>query len=346
MAIYEFSAFDHHERVVFCHDETTGLKAIIALHSTELGPAMGGCRMWNYANSDDALKDVLRLSRGMTYKNAMVNVPFGGGKSVIIGDPKTLKTPDLMRAYGRFVEKLGGDYICAEDVGTSPQDMEFVAEQTSHVLGRRCKSGDPSPFTAFGVFLGIQACVAYQLKRDTLAGIRVAVQGLGHVGWSLCEQLHQAGAALWVCDINPELTRKAQQQFCAQVVPLDNIYQQDVDVFAPCALGAVLNASTIVQMKAPIVAGSANNQLDTPEDDQRLAQKGILYAPDYVINAGGVINVSLEKGNYSATESRKRIKQIEQSLYAIFKRADHEKLPTGAIADIIAREHLSQIKNS
>lgn len=340
MAIFEFPQYAHHERVLFCSDETSGLQAIIAIHSTHLGPAMGGCRMWNYANSSEALTDVLRLSQGMTYKNAMVDVPFGGGKSVIIGDPKTQKTPELFRAYGRFVESLGGDYICAEDVGTSPKDMEFVAEHTSHVLGRGCTSGDPSPFTALGVFLGIKAAVTYKLKRDSLKGIRVAVQGLGHVGWHLCQQLHAAGAQLWVCDLNDTLTQKAQNDWDATVTTLDDIYQQPVDVFAPCALGAVLNSDTIPQLKAQIVAGSANNQLDTRVDDQRLADAGILYAPDYVINAGGVINVSLERKQYNPDIAREQIKQISKSLTHIFIRADQEKRPTGEVADILAREHL------
>lgn len=343
MAIFEFPQYDQHERILFCHDEKTQLKAIIAIHSTRLGPAMGGCRMWDYPNSSAALTDVLRLSRGMTYKNAMVKVPYGGGKSVIIGDPKQIKTSDLMRAYGHFVEQIQGDYICAEDVGTSPKDMEFVAEQTTHVLGRGSASGDPSPFTAFGVFVGIKAAVKQKLGRDDLQDLRVAVQGLGHVGWSLCQQLHEVGTKLWVCDIDAELVTKAQQEFNAQGVALDDIYHQDVDVFAPCALGAVLNLTTIGQLKANIVAGSANNQLETEEDDRRLAQKNILYAPDYVINAGGVINVSLENHNYSPDESKRRIHHIYDSLMYIFQRAQEENHATGEIADIIARERLQQV---
>ncbi|SEL74727.1 leucine dehydrogenase [Colwellia chukchiensis] len=340
MAVFDLVDFDNHEQVVYCSDSSTGLKAIIAVHSTALGPAAGGCRFWDYASDEAALKDVLRLSKGMTYKNAMAGLKLGGGKGVIIGDPKTLKSEALFQAFGRAVDNLNGRYYTAEDVNINTDDMAIVNQTTEFVSGLEGKSGNPAPFTALGTFLGVKAAVKFKLGKDDLTGIKVAVQGLGSVGYALCERLHAAGAELIVTDINQAALDKAATELNAKVVGLDEIYSQDVDVFSPCALGAAINDDTIAQLKASIVAGCANNQLAESRHDQVLLDKGILYAPDYVINAGGIINVALEIYGeaYCAESSTKLVENIYNTLTNVFETAAAQNKPTGLIADEMARE--------
>ncbi|TWX52285.1 Leu/Phe/Val dehydrogenase [Colwellia hornerae] len=339
MAIFDLVDFDNHEQVVYCSDDATGLKAIIAVHSTALGPAAGGCRFWDYVNDEAALTDVLRLSKGMTYKNAMAGLKLGGGKGVIIGNPRHLKSDDLFKAYGKAVNNLGGRYYTAEDVNITTGDMAIVNQVTDYVSGLEGKSGNPGPFTALGTFLGIKAAVKFKLGSDDLSGIKVAVQGLGSVGYSLCERLHAAGAKLIVTDINQEILDKAVTELDATVVSLDDIYKQDVEVFSPCALGASINDDSIAELKAVIIAGCANNQLAESRHDQVLLDKGILYAPDYVINAGGIINVALEiyPEPYCADKATSLVENIYHTLMNVFVTANEKNLPTGKVADEMAR---------
>jgi leucine dehydrogenase len=340
VAFFDLVDFDDHEQVVFCSDQSTGLKAIIAVHSTALGPGAGGCRFWDYDNDEQALTDVLRLSKGMTYKNAMAGLKLGGGKAVIIGNPKELKSTALFEAYGRAVNNIGGRYYTAEDVNITTSDMAIVNGQTEFVAGLDGKSGNPAPFTALGTFLGIKAAVKFKLGKDDLSGLKVAVQGLGSVGYDLCAKLHAAGASLIVTDINQEALDKAASEFGATIVSLDDIYHQEVDVFSPCALGASVNDNTIDLFKASIIAGCANNQLASAKHDQLLKDRGILYAPDYVINAGGIINVALEiyPEPYCEKEATKLVENIYHTLMNIFNKAANEDKPTGIVADEMARE--------
>ncbi|OYW90167.1 MAG: amino acid dehydrogenase, partial [Alishewanella sp. 32-51-5] len=270
MAVFNHPEFDQHEQVVFCSDQETGLKAIIAVHSTRLGPAVGGCRLWDYASDEDALVDVLRLSRGMTYKNAMAGLPLGGGKSVIIGNAKTIKSEALFKAFGRMVHRLGGSYYSAEDVNITTHDIMQVHQETPYVAGLEGKSGNPAPFTALGTYQGIKAAAKHQFGSADLAGKTVAVQGLGSVGFYLCEHLHKEGAKLIVTDINQDAVNRAVAQFGATAVGLNDIYGVAADIYAPCALGATINDDTIPQLKAKVVAGCANNQLKRPEHGQKL----------------------------------------------------------------------------
>ena len=344
VAVFDLVDFDNHEQVVYCSDDASGLKAIIAVHSTALGPAAGGCRFWDYASDETALKDVLRLSKGMTYKNAMAGLKLGGGKGVIIGDPKKLKSDVLFKAFGKAVNNLNGRYYTAEDVNITTGDMAIVNQSTEFVSGLEGKSGNPGPFTALGTFLGIKAAVKFKLNRDDLAGIKVAVQGLGSVGYSLCEKLHAAGAELIVTDINQATLDRAAAELNATIVGLDEIYHQDVDVFSPCALGASINDDSIAQMKAVIIAGCANNQLAEARHDKVLLEKGILYAPDYVINAGGIINVALEiyPEPYCADSATKLVENIYHTLMTVFETAASNNMPTGFIADEMARNIIAK----
>jgi leucine dehydrogenase len=328
--------FDNHEQVVFASDPKSGLKAIIAIHNTNLGPAMGGCRMWNYVNEAAAVNDVLRLSRGMTYKNAVAGLPIGGGKSVIIGNPKTDKTPALFEALGEALQRLGGRYVTAEDIGTNPTDMENVAKKTKFVAGLGA-TGDPSPFTALGCFVGAQAAVKFHLKRDSMDGLVVAVQGLGNVGYDYARRLHEAGAKLVVTDIDEKALERARTEFNAKVVAVDAIYDVEADIYAPCALGATLNPMTLSRIKAKIVAGGANNQLATDDVGDMLRQKGVLYVPDYVINSGGITKVCYEYLNKPEAEVEAHVRKIGATLMEIFERAVHEGLPTGVVADRVAQ---------
>jgi leucine dehydrogenase len=343
MAAFDDPAFDDHERVIFCRDAATGLKAIIAIHSTALGPAAGGCRLWGYASDDAALHDVLRLSQGMSYKNAMAGLKFGGGKAVIIKTPDFDGSEMLYEMFGEFVDKLNGDYITAEDVGMSVPIMQMIARRTSHVTGLPRESGqaggDPSPKTAFGVLKGIEEAARFKLGRDDLEGLRVAVQGVGNVGHHLCRHLAEAGANLIVADIDEARVQRACDDFGALAAPLDEILYQDADVLAPCALGAILDEESIPELKASIVAGGANNQLETHADGQRLSDAGILYAPDYVINAGGIINVACEyAGDVSDAEVDDLVAAIGPRLAGIFEEASASGEPTNVIADAQARE--------
>jgi leucine dehydrogenase len=336
VALFDLVDFDDHEQVVFCSDKESGLKAIIAIHSTKLGPAVGGCRLWDYASDEEAITDALRLSKGMTYKNAMAGLPMGGGKSVIIGDAKTIKSEALFKAFGQALNNVNGRYISAEDVNINTSDIAIVNTVTPFVTGTEGKSGNPSPFTALGTFLGLKAAVKYKFDRDDLIDLKVAVQGLGSVGYGLCELLHKAGAKLIVTDINQQSLAKAEKELGATIVSLEDIYDQDVDVYAPCALGATINNDTLPRLKAKIIAGCANNQLAAPHHDQALVQKGILYCPDYVINAGGIINIAFEE-DYSVEKATKKVEEIYDTLMTIFTTADKENKPTGFVADEMAR---------
>ncbi len=339
-----------HEKVSLCYDKETGLKAIVAIHDTTMGPALGGCRFWNYASEHDALFDVLRLSRGMTYKAAIAGLSLGGGKSVIIGDAKKLKSEKLFRAFGRFVESMGGIYITAEDVNVRVEDMAHVAKETKYVSGMAHGaggSGDPSPVTALGVFHGIRASVKYKMGRDHLKGLRVAVQGCGAVGRSLCQLLHEAGCKLVVTDLDPKNAEKMAKDFGATAVSLEDIIASDVDVFAPCALGAILHKESIPKLKAPIVAGASNNQLlDEKEDIKRLIERDILYAPDYVINAGGLINVAHELRGYNAEASRKDTENIYHTLLHVFTLAHEKKISTVEASNQIVEDKIRAAKVS
>jgi leucine dehydrogenase len=336
--VFSNADFDDHEQVIFASDPATGLKAIIAIHSTKLGPAVGGCRILPYPDDRAALTDVLRLSRGMTMKTAMAGLPLGGGKSVIIADPRR-KSPALLQAMGRAIEQLGGRYVTAEDVGTSAADMVEIRKGTSHVMGlpvRAGGSGDPSPSTALGCFEGIKAALRYKSGRQSVDGVRVAIQGLGHVGFNLARLLAGAGARLIVADIDAATVAKAVSAFGAEAVDPDAIYDCEAKVFAPCALGAVLNDRTLPRLRAGIVAGAANNQLATPAHGLALQQRGILYAPDYVINAGGIIQVGAEITGETKDDAAQRIRAIGDTLLTVFRVADAEEISTGDAADRIA----------
>jgi len=345
MAVFSTNDFADHEQVVFCSDEKSGLKAIIAVHNSNLGPALGGCRMWPYNTEAEAVRDVLRLSRGMTYKSAMAKLKLGGGKSVVIGNPRSDKTPALLEALARAVENLNGRYIAAEDSGTSVNDIKYMSQFTRHVAGLTEKpsdsgtrSGDPSPATAYGTFIGIKAAVKEKFGHDNLDGLKVAVQGLGNVGYDLARQLHAAGASLWVSDIHDEPLTRAADELGAHIVSAEEIFAADVDIFAPCALGAILNDKTIPQLRAQIVAGAANNQLAETRHGFELFRRGILYAPDYVINAGGIIDVYHERIGFQREALLKHIEGIYDNLMEIFARSRQEQKPTFEIADIIAEE--------
>jgi len=339
MSIFEHHEFDGHEQVVFCHDSESGLRAIIAIHNTNRGPALGGCRMWDYDSEEAALTDVLRLSKGMTYKSALAGLDLGGGKSVIIGDSRKQKSERLLRAMGVFIDSLGGRYIGAEDVGIGVPDVEIMAKETHHIAGTKAGgAGDPSPATAYGVFVGIKAAVKHNLGREDLNGIRVAVQGVGAVGYHLCQYLHREGAKLVVTDISAKAVDRAKTEFGADIVGLDEIYGTNVDVFAPCALGAAINDETLPQLKSSIVAGSANNQLAEPRHGLMLAEKGILYAPDYVINAGGVIHISHEGAAYDHDAAFAHVGRIHETLLEIFALSQQDGTPTSEAADRIAEQ--------
>lgn len=343
MTYFESKDFDNHEKVIFCCDPDTGLRAIIAIHDLTCGPAVGGTRMWDYANSDDAISDVLRLSRGMTYKNAMADLKMGGGKAVIIGNSRTQKTEALLRRFAQFVETLGGEYFAAEDVGISLDDVGIMMQETNHVAGIPGKSGDPSPFTALGIAEGIKAAVKNKLGRTDLEGTKISVQGVGGVGMYLCQHLHAAGAQIFAADINHESLTRAADEYGATIVPTDDIYIQDVDVYAPCALGATINDATIKLITAPIIAGGANNQLARDRHGDMLHEKGVLYAPDYVINAGGIINISFEH-DYCADSATAKVKKIGETLEEVFARSEAENKPTNIIADEIARQKIAAKK--
>jgi leucine dehydrogenase len=347
MAVFSDPAFDNHERVLFCRDAATGLNAIIAIHSTVLGPAAGGCRLWHYSDDSAALHDVLRLSQGMSYKNAMAGLKFGGGKAVIIKTPDFEGSDALYERFGKFVDTLGGDYITAEDVGMSVRIMQTISRQTRFVSGLPSDSGraggDPSPKTAWGVFCGIEAAVRAKLGRGDVGGLKVAVQGVGNVGYHLCRYLHEAGASLIVSDIDAARVQRACDEFGSKPVPLGEILYQDVDIISPCALGAVFDEKSIPRIQAKIIAGGANNQLRTDADGARLAEVGILYAPDYVINGGGIINVACEYyGDVDDDGVMELVTAIGPRLAGIFDEAASSGEPTNVIADRQARKIIAE----
>ncbi|RKY86827.1 leucine dehydrogenase [candidate division KSB1 bacterium] len=348
MVVFDEIDMRGHEQVVFCRDYTSGLKAIIAIHNTVLGPALGGTRMWNFKSEEDALKDVLRLSRGMTYKAAAAGLNLGGGKAVIIGDPKKDKSELLFRAFGRFVESLGGRYITAEDVGTSVEDMEYVRMETDYVTGIPVEfggSGDPSPVTALGTFHGMKACVEEVFGTDSLKDITVAVQGVGHVGYYLCELLHKEGAKITVTDIDADKVKKVVDEFGAKSVKPDEIYDVDAEIFSPSALGGIINKDTIPKFKFKIIAGAANNQLAIEKvDGPALVEKNILYAPDYVINAGGLINVYNELEGYNREKALNQAKSIYNILKKIFQISKEENIPTYEASNRLAERRIESLR--
>ncbi len=321
-------------------DEKTGLCALIAIHSTKRGPALGGCRLMEYDSTAEAIRDVLRLARGMSYKAAISNLAFGGGKAVII-KPKEIKDrTTLFEAFGRFVDELGGRYITAIDSGTDMLDMDVINTQTSYVTTISKHNGNPAPFTATGVLVGIQAAVKFKLNKTTLENIHVAIQGAGHVGYLLAKELKALGARITMCDKSSENLQRCVDEFQVQTVAVDEIYEVNCDVFSPCAVGGILTEKTIPRLKTSIVAGSANNQLGEPQDGRLLHERGILYAPDYLINAGGLIHAYAEYYNNSHAEAEQHILRIGDQLLTIFERAAHEKKPTSEIVDAIAAERL------
>ena len=345
MSVFEHSEFDGHEHVAFYQDKMSGLKAIIAVHNSNLGSALGGCRMWPYSNDDEALRDVLRLSKGMTYKAAMAGLKQGGGKAVIIGDPRTEKTSDKLLAMGDFIDSLSGKYISAEDSGLTVNDLKLMRKQTVHVSGIHAKyhinsepsDGNPAPSTAYGVYVGLKTTVGHAMSSE-LKGVKVAIQGLGHVGMRLAKQLHKQGAILYVTDIHSENIEKAVNEFSAIAVSPQDIYDLDVDVFAPCAMGAILDAKNIAKLKVKVIAGAANNQLAKEEFGQLLVDKGILYAPDYVINAGGIIDIYHQSIASSDRGLRDHIEKISETLLEIYSRAQSQGIATNIVANQIAEE--------
>ena len=349
MEIFKYMETYDYEQLIFCQDKTSGLKAIIAIHDTTLGPALGGTRMWNYATEEEAIEDALRLAKGMTYKNAAAGLNLGGGKTVIIGDPLKDKNEEMFRAFGRFIQGLNGRYITAEDVGTTVADMDLIHEETNYVTGISPafgSSGNPSPVTAYGVYMGMKAAAMEAFGSDSLAGKKVAVQGVGNVAYKLCEFLHEEGAILTVADINQASVDRAVNEFGATQVDVSEIYSQDVDIFAPCALGAIINDETIPQLKAKVVAGAANNQLKEPRHGDKLNELGIVYAPDYVINSGGVINVADELNGYNRERAMKRVEGIYATIARIFEISKKEGIASYAAADRLAEDRIARMAKS
>ena len=336
-----------HEQVVFCHDKHTGLKAIIAIHNTVLGPSLGGTRMWNYQNEYEALHDVLRLSRGMTYKAAISGLNLGGGKAVIIGDSYNDKSEALFRRFGRFVDSLGGKYITAEDVGISPKDIEFVHMETNHVSGlpeSMGGSGDPSPVTAYGVYVGMKACANYAYGNDSLKGKKVLVQGVGHVGEYLVDHLTKEGAVVTITDINEQRLKEVSDKYKSNVVLGDEVYDLDMDIYAPCALGATVNSNTMDRLKCQIIAGAANNQLEDENlHGKMLMDKGLVYAPDFLINAGGLISVNAEVYDLNYERTMEMAAKIYDSTLNILKYSEANKIPTAQAALQLAKSRIDQI---
>jgi len=332
-----------HEQVLLSHDPSCGYFGIIAIHDTTLGPALGGTRFWQYASTEEAITDALRLSRGMTYKSAVAGINLGGGKSVIIGDNKRVDREVLFRAHGRFIETLNGRYITAEDIGTSPSDMEYIKLETDHVAGLLGLSGDPSPVTAYGVYVGMKAAARVRWGSDRLTGKTVAVQGAGKVAYSLMQHLHEEGARIVVTDIDGEKVRRAEQEFGARSVAPDAIYDQEADIFSPNALGATINDQSLQRLKVEIIAGGANNQLAEDRHGDELERRGLLYAPDYVINGGGVVNVYGELHRWPVERAKKKAGEIYDTLLRIFEMARRERIPTYRAADRLAEQRIAAV---
>ena len=344
--MFETLATYGHEQVVFCHNKDAGLKAIIAIHNTVRGPALGGTRMWPYQSEAEALNDVLRLSRGMTYKNAVAGLSIGGGKAVIIGDPAKDKSEALFRAFGQFVESLGGRYITAEDVGIDVNDMEYVYRETEYVTGVHQVhggSGDPSPFTAYGALQGLLATLNRKFGDEDVGKYSYAVQGLGHVGMEYVKLLKERGAKIFVTDINKALVDKAVSEYGAEAVGLDEIYDVPADVYSPCALGGTINPQTLPRLKCKVICGAANNQLADHEIGDEVVKRGILYAPDYAVNAGGVMNVALELDGYNRERAMRMMRTIYHNLARIYEISDRDGIPTYKAADRLAEERIETI---
>lgn len=341
-------SFDGHEQIVFCNDEDTGLKAIIGIHNSVLGPALGGTRMWNYNSEWDALNDVLRLSRGMTFKSAITGLNLGGGKAVIIGDAKTQKNDALMRRFGEFVHSLSGKYITAEDVGMETRDMDIIKEVTPYVTGiseSKGGAGNPSPITGYGVYMGMKAASKYQFGTDNLDGKKILVQGVGHVGETLVKHITEEGAKVFINDINQQRLEELNKKYGASIVLGNNIYGMDVDIYAPCALGATINDETIHQLKAKVIAGAANNQLANElKHGKILKEKGIAYAPDFLINAGGIINVYAELEGYGRDEIMRKTQNIYNTTLDIFNLSEKENITTYSAAFNIAQNRINARK--
>lgn len=349
MQIFDYMGKYDYEQLLFCHDEASGLKAIIAIHDTTLGPALGGTRMWTYDSEDAAIEDALRLARGMTYKNAAAGLNLGGGKTVIIGDPKKDKSEAMFRAFGRFIQGLNGRYITAEDVGTTVADMDTIYEETKFVTGISPafgSSGNPSPVTAYGCYVGMKAAAKEAFGTDSLEGRTVAVQGVGNVAFEMCRYLHKEGAQLVVTDINQAAVKRAVEEFGATVVETDDIHRVNCDIFSPCALGAIINDETIPQLKAKVIAGSANNQLKEARHGDQIHEMGIVYTPDYVINAGGVINVADELYGYNKERAMKRVESIYQNVEKVIEIAKRDSIPTYVAADRMAEERIEKMRKS
>ena len=341
-------SFDNHEQIVFCNDKDTGLKAIISIHNTVLGPALGGTRMWNYTNEWEALNDALRLSRGMTFKSAITGLNLGGGKAVIIGDAKTQKTPELMKKFGEFVHSLSGKYITAEDVGMTTADMDIVRDVTPYVTGiseSKGGAGNPSPITAYGVFMGMKAAAKFKFGSEVLEDKSVFVQGIGHVGEALVEHLVNEGAKVTIADINQERLEIVKSKFDVSIYNGQDIYSEDMDIYAPCALGATINDDTIFKLKAKVIAGAANNQLAIEDKHSiQLQERGIVYAPDFLINAGGIINVYAELENYDKQEIVRKTENIYNTTLEILERAKTSKVSAHEAALRIAKERIETRK--
>lgn len=342
-------SFDNHEQIVFCFDKDTGLKAIIGIHNTVLGPSLGGTRMWNYSNELEAINDVLRLSRGMTYKSAVTGLELGGGKAVIIGDAKTDKTPELMLKFGEFVDSLGGRYITAEDVGMETEDMDLIRTVTPHVVGlseAKGGKGNPSPITAYGVYMGMKASAKFAFGTDNLEGKTIYVQGVGHVGESLVKRISEEGAKVFISDINRERMEIIRDRYNVNIYEGDNIYAEQMDIYSPCALGATLNDKTIPQLTAKVIAGAANNQLtDEKVHGEMLRKKGITYAPDFLINAGGLINVYGEMKNYGLEESMRKTGNIYNTTLEILNFAKENNITTYQAAFDVAQNRIDAKRN-
>lgn len=349
MEIFEKLGKYDYEQLVFCHDDASGLRAIIAIHDTTLGPALGGVRMWAYKTEADAIEDVLRLARGMTYKNAAAGLNLGGGKAVIIGDPQKDKSEALFRAFGRFVQGLNGRYITAEDVGTAEEDMDLIYEETDYVTGVSPafgSGGNPSPVTAYGVYRGMKAAAQVAFGSDDLSGKTVAVQGLGNVAFNLCRHLHEEGANLIVTDINEQRVHEVVEQFNAKAVSVDAIYDVNCDIFSPNALGGVINDSTVSRFNCHVIAGAANNQLQEERHGDLLESRGLIYVPDYVINAGGVINVADELIGYNRERAMKKVETIYDVVLKVFAIAERDNIASHRAADRMAEERIKSVRRA
>lgn len=337
----------NHEQIVFCNDNATGLKAIIAIHNTVLGPSLGGTRMWNYNNEMEALNDVLRLSRGMTYKSSVAGLNLGGGKAVIIGDPKKIKNEALLRRFGKFVNSLGGKYITAEDVAMTSRDMEIIHMETDHVSGlpeNMGGSGDPSPVTAYGVYVSMKASAREVWGNDSLSGKKVLVQGIGHVGEVLVSHLTKEGAKVYINDISEERLKAVSDAYKAEVVSADKMFDLDIDVYAPCALGATVNDQTLAKLKCKIICGAANNQLANEViHGEAVGNQGILYAPDFVVNAGGIINVYYELEGYNRERAMRHAEGIYQTTFNLFQLAKKDGIPTYMAANRLGEQRIAAI---